>query len=90
MSPSARTIPTTAANCRLTGAGADDGSVHRDPTLGGSTRQGAGEGLAILNPTDPVRPFFHDFGRVERGEGVRFAGPDGRPMRFERPSFSHF
>lgn len=62
-SPASQGSPSATA-----GAGVDDGSVHRDPTLGGSTRQGAGEGLAILNPTDPVRPFFHDFGRVERGE----------------------
>ena len=29
-------------------------------------------------------------GRVTVGEGARFLGPDGRPLRFARTSFSHF
>ena len=29
-------------------------------------------------------------GRVTTGTGVRFLGPNGRPLRFARTSFSHF
>jgi thiamine-monophosphate kinase len=29
-------------------------------------------------------------GRVTAGRGTRFLGPDGRPLRFARTSFSHF
>ena len=29
-------------------------------------------------------------GRVTAGTGARFLGPDGRPLRFARTSFSHF
>jgi len=29
-------------------------------------------------------------GRVTAGTGARFLGPDGRPLRFVRTSFSHF
>src|SRR5688572_2698758 len=51
------------------GAGAtDDGPGYMDPTLGGSTVEGTGAGLAILNPTNTDRPFFRDFGRIPRGE----------------------
>jgi len=41
---------------------------YEDPTLGGSALQGAGAGLAIMNPTDSERPFFRDFGQIRRGE----------------------
>jgi hypothetical protein len=45
-----------------------DGPGYMDPTLGGSTVEGSGAGLAILNPTDSERPFFRDFGQIPRGE----------------------
>lgn len=48
--------------------GTGDGPGYVDPTLGGSALVGAGAGLAILNPTDSVRPFFRDFGKIPRGE----------------------
>jgi thiamine-monophosphate kinase len=31
-----------------------------------------------------------DIGRIVRGQGAVFRGPDGKRLRFERSSFSHF
>ena len=56
----------------------------RPPVLGGSAQLGEGRGLVILDPTDPVRPFFRDFGRIPRGESrewrIRLLNQDPEPV----------
>lgn len=63
---------------------ADTPTGHADPTLGGSTPLGSFGGLAILDPTDVERPFFHDFGKIPRGETrswvLRLANQDPTPI----------
>lgn len=49
-------------------SGAQRTSSAANPTLGGSATPGLNEGLAILNPFDSERPFFRDFGKLQRGE----------------------
>lgn len=53
---------------RAPGDGPGEGPGYVDPTLGGSAPLGANEGLVIMNPTNTDRPFFRDFGQIQRGE----------------------
>ncbi len=48
--------------------------------------------IGWLSAPPPKRPMSRstDIGKIAAGKGARFIATGGKPLKFKRPSFSHF
>lgn len=79
--------PDTGSSTAVAGAGADPTASSLAELVAGAPQIAGGE-LTIVDPFDPGRPYFHDFGTIRYGERVRktfrLANTGSAPVTLQR------